>query len=136
MTAMVLLASYLSVDGTDVSDQTSKIELEVDVDEQDVTTFGSGGWKEVLGGLKSAKLSVTFDNDFADGSLDETMWGLLGTVVPFEVRPSNAARSASNPAYTGNVLITKWVPISGSPGDVASVDVDWTPSGAVSRATS
>jgi hypothetical protein len=135
MAKMVLLASYLNVAGTDLTANTSKIELEIDVNDQDVTTFASGGWKEVLGGLKSAKLAVTFKTDYAAAAVDELIWGLLGTVVTYEVRPSSSARSTSNPGYTGNVLISKWVPISGSPGDVAEVSVDWVPSGAVARQT-
>jgi predicted secreted protein len=100
MAKMVLLASYLNVAGTDLTANTSKIELEIDVNDQDVTTFASGGWKEVLGGLKSAKLAVTFKTDYAAAAVDELIWGLLGTVVTYEVRPSSSARSTSNPGYT------------------------------------
>jgi hypothetical protein len=136
MAKMVLLAAYLSINSNDLSSSTSKIELSTDVKDEDTTTFGSGGWTEVLGGLKSAKLSITFKQDVASGQLDATIWPLLGTVVPFEVRASNASVGASNPKYTGNVLISSWAPISGDVGKVAEVDVDWMPTGAVSRATS
>lgn len=60
MAKMVLLASFLSVDAVDRSTDTSKIELTVEVDEKEATTFGSLGWKEVLDGIKSAQLAVTF----------------------------------------------------------------------------
>jgi hypothetical protein len=135
MPAMVLLASYLSINGNNLSDHTKKIELTVDVEDKDVTTFASLGWKEVLGGLKSGKLGSTFEQDVAAGALDSLMWPLLGTVVPFEVRLSNAVVGTSNPKYTGNVLINGWTPISGSVGDDAEVDVTFPTSGAVTRAT-
>jgi hypothetical protein len=135
MPAMVLLASFLSLNGNDVSDHTKKIELTVEVEDKDVTTFAAAGWKMVLGGLKSGKLGATFEQDVAVGALDSTMWPLLGTLVPFEVRLSNAAVGTSNPKYTGSVLINAWSPISGSVGDDAEVDVTFPTSGAVTRAT-
>jgi hypothetical protein len=136
MPKMVLLASYLSINAVDRSDRTHKIELTAEVEEKDVSTFASSGWKEVLGGQKSAGLGVGFKQDVVASGLDEAMWALFGTVVPFEVRLSNAAVSTSNPKYTGNVLIKSWAPINGSVGDTAELDVSWPASGAVTRATS
>lgn len=136
MAKMVLLASFVSIGGNDLSSYANKIEVTAEVEDKDVTTFGSGGWKEVLGGLKSGTLAVEFKQDFAVSALDAIMWPLFGTVVAFEVRASNAAVGTSNPKYTGNVLIKEWKPISGSVGDDASVSVSFPTSGAVSRATS
>jgi hypothetical protein len=135
MAKMVLLASFLSLNANDLSAYTSKIELSIEVEDKDVTTFGSLGWKEVLGGLKGGSLGIMWKQDVAAAALDSIMWPLLGTVVPFEVRLSNAAVGASNPKYTGNVLIKKWAPIGGSVGDTAEVDVEFPTSGAVTRAT-
>ena len=136
MAKMVLLASYLSINSNDLSGNTSKIELTAEVADEDVTTFGSGGWKEVLGGLKEGSLSVTFKQDVAASALDSIMWPLFGTVVPFEVRLSNAAVGTSNPKYTGSVLVKEWKPIAGEVGSVAEVDVEFPTSGAVARAVS
>lgn len=136
MAKMVLLASMLQINSVDISSYTTKIELAIDVDEKDVTTFGSSGWKEVLGGIKSAGLNVTFQQDVAAGNLDSQIFALLGNVTTFEVRLVNTARSTSNPAYTGSVLISKWNPISGGVGDDAEVSVSWPTSGVVSRQTS
>ncbi len=136
MPKMVLTASFLSVNAVDRSDRTKKIELTAEVEEKDVTTFASLGWKEVLGGIKSGGVSATFLNDTAAGNLDEAMWALLGTVVPFEVRLSNAAVSTSNPKYTGNMLVKSWAPLAGGVGDTAEVEVDWPTSGVITRATS
>jgi hypothetical protein len=135
MPKMVLTASYFSLNGVNRSDRTNKIELSVEVDEQDMTTFASLGWKEVAGGLKSGQLGAEFKQDAAAGQIDEAVWALIGQVVPFEVRLDNAAVGLSNPKYTGNVLVKGWTPISGSVGDGASVSVSWPTSGAVARAT-
>lgn len=135
MAKMVLLASFVTIAANDLSAYCSSIECTAEVDEQDVTTFGSGGWKEVLGGLKSGGLKLKFKQDFAASALDSIMWPLLGTVVAFEVRASNGARSTSNPGYTGNLLVKKWAPITGDVGSAAEVDVDYPSSGAIARQT-
>ncbi|GAA2364723.1 hypothetical protein [Streptomyces carpaticus] len=134
MPAMVLLAAYLEIDGTDLSKHNKKAEISVEVEEKDVTTFRSQGWKELLGGLRSGELSVDFIQDFAPLELDAIMWPLLGKVVPFTVRPDEGPASAENPSYSGRVLIKGWQPITGSVGDEATASQSWPTSGAVTRA--
>lgn len=136
MAKMVLLAQYIGLNGTDLSTYGVKGELSVEVEEKDVTTYGSLGWKEVLGGLKSGTLGLEFKQDFATTKLDSIMWPLLGTVVTFEVRADQAAVGISNPKYTGSVLVKEWNPIQGGVGDDATVGVSFPTSGAVTRATS
>lgn len=137
MAKMALLASFLSIDGTDLSSYCSKIELNAEIEEQDVTTFASLGWKESTGGLASGSLAVTFKQDVAAGAVDSIMWPLFLSRTPktFEVRADSGPVSASNPRYSGNVLITQWNPISGNVGDVAEVDVEFPTSGPITRAT-
>ncbi|MFF3346077.1 hypothetical protein [Streptomyces sp. NPDC002779] len=135
MPKMVLLAEYLSINGTVLNSYTKKAEVAVEVEDKDVTNYASLGWKEVIGGLKSGELGVEFLQDFAAAQLDAIMWPLLGTVVAFEVRADQAAVSASNPKYTGNVLIKGWSPITGAVGDEATVSQTFPTSGAVTRAT-
>lgn len=135
MPKMVLLAEYLSINANVLNDFTKKAEIAVEVEDKDVTTYASLGWKVVLGGLKSGELGVEFLQDFAPAQLDAIMWPLLGTVVPFEVRADQAAVGTSNPKYTGSVLINGWSPITGSVGDEASVSQSFPTSGAVLRAT-
>ncbi|WP_030682174.1 phage tail protein [Streptomyces cellulosae] len=135
MPKMVLLAQYLSINANVLNTFTKKAEIAVEVEDKDVTTFASLGWKEVIGGLKSGELGCEFLQDFAATQLDAIMWPLLGTVVPFEVRADQGAVSTSNPKYTGSILIKGWSPITGSVGDEASVSQSFPTSGAVVRAT-
>lgn len=136
MGKQVIKAAYLALNGVDRSSWTSKTELTVEYEEKDFTVWTSGGAKEVQAGLEGSKLAITLKNDVAVGQLDETMWAIRGTVVPFEVRVNNAAVSTSNPKYTGNVLIGSWTPISGSPGDANEASFTYTCSGVVTRGTS
>lgn len=136
MAKQVLLQSFISVGGTDLSAYCSKIELQVEVEEKDATTFGSAGWHENLGGIKSGSLALTFKQDVAASAIDSILWPFLGTVQTFEVRLSNAVVGTSNPKYTGSALVRQHNPISGSVGDMAEMSVTWPTTGAITRATS
>lgn len=135
MPKMVLLAQHLAINGNTLNEYTKKAELTVEVEDKDVTNYASAGWKEVLGGLKSAELSCEFLQDLAATELDSIMWPLLGTVVSFVVRADQGAVSTSNPSYSGSILINGWNPIEGSVGDEATVSVGFPTSGAVTRTT-
>jgi hypothetical protein len=134
MAKSVLTAVYVSINATDLSSYCSKADLTIDCKDEDVTTFASGGWTESLAGLRTAKLQFTFKQDVAASAIDSILWPLFATVVPFEIRLTNAVVGASNPKYTGNVLINQWAPISGDVGKVAESGPSWPATGAVTRA--
>jgi hypothetical protein len=131
----VLLDAQLSIATHDLTDWCSKIELNDEFEDKETTTFGSGGAKERLGGLESGEIGITFKQDYDDNALDEIMWALRRQVVTFECRADEDAASASNPVYYGSLLVNKWVPISGSVGDVAESDVSFPLSGPLLRRT-
>lgn len=136
MAKMILRAAYLAIGGTDVSTYTSKAELKAEVEDKDVTTYGSSGWKELLPGLASGGLDLEFKQDVTDNLLDEIMWTffIAFAVVTFEVRLSNAIVGVSNPKYTGSLVVKEWNPIQGGVGDEASVTVSYPTTGAITRA--
>lgn len=136
MAAFVLTDAYIALNGSDRSAYIKQVALNVETAEQDVTDFADAGWTVPISGLKSGSLALTFNQDVAASQIDSIMWPLLGTTVSFEVRATNASVGASNPKYTGNILVTSWNPITGSVGDVAEVSVTYPVSGAVTRATS
>lgn len=135
MAKLVLTAQFVTVNAQNLQSFCRKAEVAVDVDEKETTVFTSAGWKEHIGGLKAGEIALEFLQDFDAAALDSIMWPLLGLVVPFEVRATQAARSTSNPAYTGSVLVNAWNPLQGSVGDLAEVSVTYPTSGAVNRLT-
>lgn len=136
MAKKVLLDAVLSIDNNDLTQWCAKVELTDEFEEKEVTTFSSGGAKEVLGGLESGNVGITFRNSHTAGELDEIMWALRRSVVPFTVRADAAVVSTSNPQYSGNLLVTQWSPIMGSVGDVNELDVTYPLSGVLVRSTS
>ncbi len=136
MPKKVLLDAQLDIDGTDMTQWCAKVEINDEFEDKDSTTFASGGAKEVMGGLESGDIGITFKNDYAAAALDATMWALRRSVVTWKARADADAVSTNNPQYSGSILINKWTPIAGSVGDLAEVDVTFPLSGPMARATS
>jgi len=134
MAKSVLTNVFISLGGTDLSTYCTKAEYKRSAEDKETTNYGSLGSKEFIGGLRSGSLELEFLNDFATGLLDSIMDALVGTVVAFEIRPTQAVVGVSNPKRTGNVLIDSWDAISGGVGDLASVKCSYPTSGVVARA--
>jgi hypothetical protein len=135
MTKIVLLDAQLSIANNNLTQWCSKLELSDEFEAKKVTTFASGGAEENLGGLESFEAALSFKQSYTAAELDAIMWALRRSVVTFTARAQVGAVTSSNPQYSGSLLVVKWVPISGSVGDVAEVDVSYPGSGPLARAT-
>lgn len=136
MAVFALTNMYVALNGatSNINDHVKSAVLTVDVAQLDSTAMGDS-WVEVIGGLKSGSLAITFNDDAAASNIDSILWPLLGTVVTFEVRPTDSAVGAGNPKYTGSVLISQ-AALGGGVGELASKSLTFPTSGAVTRATS
>jgi len=134
MATFVLTDATLVVNSVNLSDHVRSMTLSTSAAVVDDTNMGDT-WEVKLGGRKSATLTVEFSQDFAAANVDATLFAALGTVVTWTGKPTSAATSATNPQYSGSVLVSEYQPIDGSHGDLATTSVTWPCSGAVSRAT-
>ena len=134
MALIALSDAYILIGASNISDHCSSVEFELEAEDLDSTTFSTAGYSSRLGGLKSGTLNLTIKGDYAAANIDSILWGFFGTVQTFEVRPTSGARSATNPAYTGSVLVNGITPITGEVGDLVEFDVSWPTSGTVTRA--
>lgn len=132
MAVYALTSQVVTVNSVDYSDHLKSATLTVDAAQLDTTDFASGGWVEMIGGLKSGQLALEFMDDVADNDVDEELWALLGTVVAFTIKATNGAISASNPEYQGNVLITGHS-LGGAVGDLATKSLTFPTSGSITR---
>jgi hypothetical protein len=135
LSLLVFTNGSVVLNGVDLSSVAKSIGLNVEAEEKETTAFSATGFKSHIGGLKGGSLSITFNQDFAASSVDATLWPLLGTVVSFAVKPVNAATSATNPSYSGEILVTGYSPIANGVGDLAEVQVQFPTTGVVTRAT-
>jgi hypothetical protein len=132
----VVTGNNVSIGGTDVSGSVARAELTITSTEVDVTDFASGGFTEVVGGLKSGSLSLDFHNDFGSGALNTVLTeDLVGTLVEIVVIAGNgSSASADTPSYTADFLINSLSPVSGAVGDLSTFSVTFPMSGTVTKA--
>jgi len=124
----------VTVNGTNLSSSLTSVDLSLSADEVDTTTFG-GEWRTVTGGLKSGSITLNFNQDFAAGSVDATLFPLFNTAATVVITPTSATVSATNPSYTVVALANSYQPFASSVGDLATLSISWPTSGTVARAT-
>lgn len=124
----------VTINGGTVSSSLASVELPIEIDEQETTSFGSE-WRTRIAGLKSGSITLEFHQDFAVGALDSILWPLLGTNATVVVIPTSGTVTSSNPSYTGSFLVTQYTPYASTVGDLATVSVSWPLTGALTRAT-
>lgn len=134
MASFVFNSPYLALAGTDRSSYVASVTLTVDAAELDATNATSAGWQVPIAGRKSGSLAITFNDDVAANAIDSVMWSALASTITFELRADSGSVGASNPKYTGSVLVNSWG-LGGSVGDLAQVSVTLPLSGPVTRAT-
>ena len=135
MARLVLTNAYVVFASTDLSDHISSISLNTAYDIVETTAFGDTARKRVAG-LADNSVTFEFHQDYASGSVESTIYPLLGTAVTCEVRPVNTTVSATNPKYTFSVLVSEWTPLNGAVGELATASVTWPISGVITKATS
>ena len=137
MAKFVVTSTSVTVNSVDVSASCARAELSINASEVETTDFGSAGYVEVIGGLKSGTVSLDFHSDFGAGGVSETFENLIGTVIPIVLIAGNGTvASSTTPSYGFNALVTSFTPVSGAVGDLATFSVSFPTSGAVTVATS
>ena len=123
-------AGFTLTTPTDISGNVKTIDSMIDVAEQDVTTFGTGGYMAFVAGLKSGTMQLDVFNDLAAAALNSLL-GINGTVLPvgalgfIEVRASSAVRSATNPSFVAAIINRGWKPFAANVG--APNGFQWSP---------
>lgn len=136
MPKFVATGTTVTLNGGDVSGSVARAELATTSAEVNVTDFGSNGWTEVIGGLKSGTVSLDFHHDYGTGAVSRTFQDLVGTIGTVTLIAANGtAPSPSTPRYTATVLINSFNPVAGAVGDLATWSVTFPTTGAVTYAT-
>ena len=124
----------------DLTNHVQSITINRSFDELEVTAMGSAG-RQYVAGLEVSTIAVDFLNDDATSSVMQTLNTLVGTTAAFKIcqttvpgSPSTATISASNPLYTGLVLVNKLTPVAGKVGDISMQSLTFTVSGAITVA--
>jgi hypothetical protein len=126
MAVFVLKDASLTVNAVNLSAYVTSITLNYEFDSVETTAMGATG-HVFTGGLQNISLDVTMNQDFASSQVAATLDALVGTTTTVVVKPTSAATSATNPAYTiSNSYLAAVQPVSGSTGDLASMSISMT----------
>jgi hypothetical protein len=124
MAQIVLTDAFVSLGGTNVSDHVTSVTINYERDEVEATAMGDSTHGQLLG-LKNWSIELEVQQDFAAASIDSILWNAVDTkaTVAAIVRPTSAAKSATNPEYTATGYIPSYSPLSGSVGELATTQV-------------
>lgn len=134
MAEFVLTDASVTVNAVDLSGKVRKATVKTSADDQDATAMGAT-WKARRGGLKDSTVSLEFNQDFAAANVDATLWAALGTNVTVVVKPTSGALSATNPGFSGSMLLKEYSPIDGEVGSMATAGAEFVGAGTLSRLT-
>jgi len=135
MAKLVLTNPSVVIAGTDLSTSISSVTLDTKYDIIETTSFGSTA-KTRVAGLADNSISIEFFQDYAAGSVEATIFPLLGTAASIVIKPVATTVSTTNPSYTVSALVSEWQPLKGGVGQLATASTTWSISGAIAKATS
>jgi hypothetical protein len=133
---MILKDAFVSINSVDLSDHVRSVNMDLGVEPQDDTAMGDDT-RSAEAGLLIYSATVEFYQDFAAGKVDATLFPLLGAAgFPVIVRAVNTGGvGPTNPNYVGNMILTKYPPVTGTVGDEHLLTCEFAAAGDISRAT-
>ena len=135
MATLVYTDAKIEIKGVDLSAHASEVSLNYASETQDETAMGDDT-RVRKGGLKDWSVDVTFHQDYAAAAVDATLFSVVGTTVCVEIRPQNICSTATNPIYSGVVVLESYNPLGGSVGDLLDAPITLQSAGTLSRASS
>jgi hypothetical protein len=94
------------------------VSLSVEVTPLDTTALSTTGWTSVVGGLKSGSVAIgEFMQDVAVGSVDDTLYPLLGTAGV--VKSICTGSADGSPAYLLQSIPLTYTALTGAVGELA-----------------
>ena len=126
--------AYVWVQGVDLSDDCAEVTLNYGSETLDETAFGDTA-RINKGGLKTWSIDLKFHQDFSAGSVDATLFPLVGNTTCFEIRPLNSCSTAINPNFTGIGILSQYPPMGGAVGTLLDVQATIVSAGTLARGT-
>lgn len=117
MGKQALLNCRIFAGAADLTAVSNKLDLAAEVEAKPATTFGSGGWAEVLGGIGSGKFDVEGFWEASDPTkVDDAAWAAMGNPGAWTASPNDATVGAV--AYFLNGMESKYA-FLGQVGEIA-----------------
>jgi hypothetical protein len=137
MAQQLFTDAFVSINGVDLSAHVKSVSLNYEAEMLDDTVMGDTT-RSMAAGLKNWSVEVEFLQDYAASKVDATLFQLVGAAAfAIIIRPDNSdGVSATNPNFTGNVVLESYPPVTGTVGDLHTTRATFRAAGALSRATS
>lgn len=121
----IILDPYISIDGTDVTEYCTKVEINMEAEKVSVDAFGGGGAKRNKQGMRSNTFNFTFLAD-EDGVIDDLLFLLYDNNEEFAVIVGQAATaSTTDPHYKSDrCRMFTHHPMSGEVGQRSENEVE------------
>ena len=124
MAVFSLTTVHVAVNEVNLSGFANQLALSFSAQEQDITTFGSGGFAQKMVGLGTFALDASGFQDYVAPAPDSlTAPANLGGLDTFSV--SVPGTTAGDIAYFGQARSTSLTPLDGSVGDPAAFSAQW-----------
>lgn len=135
MSLIVLKDASVTINSVDLSNHVREVQIKYSAEIIDKTTMGATG-KGKVSGLVDASIDIEFAQDYAAGSVDATLFPLVGgAAVPIVIKPKSGAVAVDNPSYSGSAIVSDYPPLAGKVGELATVKAHLEVDGVLTRAT-
>ncbi len=131
MSAFTLTDALIIINGVTLSDHGNQVTITDSREDKDATAFSATS-KASLKGLGDATMDIVLFQDFASGKTHATLSPLISSITPVavEIRPTSAARSATNPAaLLATALMFDYKMLDAGVGDVPMTTATFKNSG-------
>lgn len=128
MSKRIALKDFIEVDGVDLSNFASAIQLHSDDEQVDVSGFNATGADEFLAGKRTQSVDVTFFGSYGSGEVHDTLYHLYRDreTFSFKWRPDQTAgASSTNPELSGTCQLLSYGP-GANRGQADSFQVTFT----------
>jgi len=134
MAEIVLLDPEVTLNAVTLTSYVKSATINYEAEAPETTASGDNP-RTYLPGLQNWSVDLELNQDYADGTVDETLFGIItgGAAVAVALKADDAAISVNNPEYQGSVILTSYSPVSGSIGDVVTTPVSLQGSGTLTR---
>ncbi|MEU6267693.1 hypothetical protein [Saccharopolyspora shandongensis] len=133
MAKLVLKDARLVAGGADLSCNANTVTIEMEVEEQEATSFCSGGYAEVIGGLKSVTIEAGGQWEAGDpGAIDDAAWARINGSAPVPWLAAPVELAVGGVAYSVGAVDTSYS-LLGEVGSVAPWEAEAAGSGAMLR---
>lgn len=116
------------ISAVDLSNRLRQIRTSQNAEDLDATAMGATSRAHVPG-LRDDRFEFTFFQDHAAGSVDATLSALQGVAAGATVtaKPTSAAVSATNPSYSGTMVLLDYQPMDVEVGNLSMVNAVMVP---------